>query len=98
MVVSNHKMKTIDLLSLRNPFLGQITALLVTLMQKLNEINDLQINNIMLERYEANKLLDIISIHLNQKIKKLSLINLTTNHCRLHQLDMFTKLQVCIDI
>lgn len=79
-----------------NPFLGQIITLLVKLMQTLNAITDLQITNLMMERYEANKLMDTISIHINRTIKKLSLINLTMNHCRLHQLDMFTKLEVRI--
>lgn len=59
---------------------------------------ELELVDLVLERYEANSLMDQISIGLSQSLKVLSIINLTTNHCPLQQISMLSNLEVSIVI
>lgn len=74
--------------------LGSIVTALIKLLSISHNLTELILVDLAVERYEANRLLDHLSITLNQRLKRLSLINLTNNHCFLTQIAMFSNLQV----
>lgn len=59
-------------------------------MQKLG---DLELIDLVLEKYEANSLMDQLSLSL-QSLKQISIINLTLNHCPIQQIMMISNLEV----
>lgn len=72
----------------------------MNLLSNLQSLNELALMNLAVERFEANRLLDRLSVALSTKIKRLTLINVTANHCSLPQIAMFSNLEVgllCID-
>lgn len=77
---------------------GQLIASLRQLISKLHTLNELNLNNLTLERIEANSLMDQICKTLCSTLQKLSLENLTVNHCCLQQITMLSNLEVCIFI
>lgn len=60
-------------------------------MQKLRE---LELVDLVLERFEANGLMDQMAINLSQSLKVLSVVNFTINHCPLQQIAMMSNLEV----
>lgn len=70
--------------------IGSFKKLLLTL----KNLCDLTLVDLVLVRYEANSLMDLIGMHMSRTLKLLSCINLTTNHCSIHQIGMLYNLQV----
>lgn len=64
------------------------------LLPHLKDLSELAVLNMSVERFEANRLLDCISLALSAKLKHLTLVNLTERHCSLAQIGMFSNLQV----
>lgn len=62
----------------------------------MRKLCDLQLVDLVLEKYEANSLMDLISLCLNQTLKELVAINLTISHCPLQQIGMLSNLKVHI--
>lgn len=77
-------------------FSGEITTALKNLLSNLQSLKEVILTDLILERFEANRLMDHVSFSLYNKIDKIALINLTVNHCPLLQLNMFSNLKVCI--
>lgn len=71
-------------------------ASLKQLISKLHKLNELNLNDLTLERIEANSLMDQICKTLSSTLQKLSIENLTVNHCCLQQIAMLSNLEVCI--
>lgn len=76
--------------------LGRLMASLKQLISKLHKLNELNLNDLTLERIEANSLMDQICKTLSSTLQKLSIENLTVNHCCLQQIAMLSNLEVCI--
>lgn len=64
----------------------------------MEKLNDLALVDLVLMKYEANSLLDLIGMHLNRTLKQFTCINLTINHCPIHQIGMLYNLQVILVI
>lgn len=75
-------------------FLGQLIGSFKKLLPKMQKLCDLELVDLLLERYEANSLMDQMSISLNHSLKVLSAVNLTINHCPLQQIAMMSNLEV----
>lgn len=74
--------------------LGSIVTALIKLLSSSHSLTELILADLAVERYEANRMLDHLSVALSQRLKRLSLINLTNNHCFFTQIAMFSNLQV----
>lgn len=74
--------------------IGLIVTALMNLLSNIHNLNELALKNLVVERFEANRLLDRLSVALSTKIKRLTLVNLTENHCSLPQIAMFSNLEV----
>lgn len=74
--------------------LGLIVTALIKLLTSSQNLSELILVDLAVERYEANRILDHLSVTLSQQLKRLSLINLTSNHCFLTQIAMFSNLKV----
>lgn len=57
-------------------------------------LRSLKLTDLVLERFDANHLLDRISQVSSRSLLRLELINLTTVHCPMTQIGMLTNLQV----
>ncbi|XP_031622465.1 uncharacterized protein LOC116340235 [Contarinia nasturtii] len=73
---------------------GQLIGSFKKLLSKMPNLCELELVDLVLERYEANSLMDQISIGLSQSLKVLSIINLTVNHCPLQQISMLSNLEI----
>lgn len=63
------------------------------LLPKMPKLNELELIDLVLEKYEANSLMDQLSLCL-QSLKQISIINLTLNHCPIQQIMMISTLEV----
>lgn len=70
--------------------IGSFKKLLLTM----KKLCDLALVDLVLVTYEANSLMDLISMHLNRTLNEFSCINLTINHCPIHQIGMMYNLKV----
>lgn len=66
------------------------------MLSEIKKLRELELIDFVLEKYEANSLMDHISLCLNQCLRKFSIINLTINHCPLQQISMLSNLEVNI--
>lgn len=73
---------------------GLVVSALMHLLLRLPNLTELVVINLCVERYEANRLLDYISVALSASMKHLTLVNLTESHCALTQIEMFSNLEV----
>lgn len=73
---------------------GQLIASLKKMCSHLLHLKYLKLTDLVLERFDANHLLDEISRVCNQGLTQLELINITTLHCPMTQIGMFENLQV----
>lgn len=64
------------------------------MLSETKKLREFELFDLVLDKYEANSLMDHICLCLNQSIKILSVINLTINHCPLQQVSMLTNLEV----
>lgn len=64
------------------------------LLPKMPKLIELELIDLVLEKYEANSLMDQLSLCL-QSLKQISIINLTLNHCPAQQIMMISNLEVC---
>lgn len=64
------------------------------LLTRMSKLCDLILVDLVLEKYEANSLMDVISLQLNQSMKEFTAINLTVNHCPFQQVAMLSNLKV----
>lgn len=60
----------------------------------MENLTELKLTDLVLDRYEANSLMDRASICLNQSLKQFKAINFTLNHCPLRQIGMLFNLEV----
>ncbi|XP_055535829.1 uncharacterized protein LOC129724722 isoform X2 [Wyeomyia smithii] len=75
---------------------GQLLAALKKLMLNLPNLQTLKLVDLMLERYEANHLLDEVLEACCLGLKRLHLINLTMVHCPVMHMGLFLNLQVLV--
>ncbi|XP_055317479.1 F-box only protein 39 [Sitodiplosis mosellana] len=73
---------------------GQVIGSFRKLLPKMQKLCQLELVDLVLERYEANKLLDQMSISLSHSLKLLSAVNLTNFHCPLQQIAMMSNLEI----
>lgn len=73
---------------------GQLLASLKRLMLNLPNLQTLKLVDLMLERYEANHLLDEVLDACCLVLKRLHLINVTLVHCPVMHIGLFLNLQV----
>lgn len=73
---------------------GQLLAALKRLMTNLTNLQTLKLVDLMLERYEANHLLDEVLESCCLVLKRLYLINVTMVHCPIMHIGLFLNLQV----
>lgn len=73
---------------------GQLLAALKRLMYNLPHLQTLKLVDLMLERYEANHLLDEVLEACCLVLKRLHLINVTMVHCPVMHIGLFLNLQV----
>lgn len=76
---------------------GQLLASLKRLMTNLTNLQTLKLVDLMLERYEANHLLDEVLESCCLVLKRLYLINVTMVHCPIMHIGLFLNLQVGIE-
>lgn len=74
--------------------LGQLIAAFKQFYSKCKALKRLELIDLVLERYEANKLFDVIARGNVHNVKMLLAINVTIVHCPLIQIGMFHCLQV----
>ncbi|XP_039436967.1 uncharacterized protein LOC120418586 [Culex pipiens pallens] len=75
---------------------GQLLASLKRLMTNLTNLQTLKLVDLMLERYEANHLLDEVLESGCLVLKRLYLINVTMVHCPIMHIGLFLNLQVLV--
>lgn len=76
---------------------GQLVASLKQLCSHLPMLSYLELIDLVLQRYEANHLMDEVSRVCSRSLCILSSINITTVHCPLLQIGLMDKLKVgCI--
>ncbi|XP_053685778.1 uncharacterized protein LOC128735313 [Sabethes cyaneus] len=75
---------------------GQLLAALKKLMLNLPNLQTLKLVDLMLERYEANHLLDEVLEACCLGLKRLHLINVTMVHCPVMHMGLFLNLQVLV--
>lgn len=73
---------------------GQMLASMKKFMALINELKTLKLVDLMLERYEANHLLDEVLESSCMSLKHLNLINVTMYHCPIMHVGLFLNLQV----
>lgn len=73
---------------------GQLLASLKRLMHNLPNLQTLKLVDLMLERYEANHLLDEVLDACCLVLRRLHLINVTMVHCPVMHAALFLNLQV----
>lgn len=73
---------------------GQMLASMKKFMSLINELKTLKLVDLMLERYEANHLLDEVLESSCMSLKHLHLINVTMYHCPIMHVGLFLNLQV----
>lgn len=81
---------TIDLIQ----FVGQLMSTFKNLLKRMSKLCDLRLIDQVLEKYEANSLMDVISLQLNKSMKEFTAINLTVNHCPFQQIAILSNLKV----
>ncbi|XP_050092027.1 uncharacterized protein LOC126575393 [Anopheles aquasalis] len=75
---------------------GQLLAALKRLMLCLTNLHSLSLVDLMLERYEANHLLDEVLESCCLVLRRLCLVNVTSVHCPIMHIGLFLNLQVLI--
>uniref|UniRef100_A0A182IL67 Uncharacterized protein n=1 Tax=Anopheles atroparvus TaxID=41427 RepID=A0A182IL67_ANOAO len=75
---------------------GQLLAALKRLMLCLTALRSLSLVDLILERYEANHLLDEVLESCCLVLRRLCLVNVTTVHCPIMHIGLFLNLQVLI--
>ena len=75
---------------------GQLLAELKRLLSNLDRLQDLQLTDLMLDRYEAKHLLDEVLLSGQMMLRRLSLVNATTVHCPIMHVGLFLNLQVIV--
>ncbi|KMY95214.1 F-box only protein 39 [Drosophila simulans] len=73
---------------------GQLLRVLKELLLRLTDLHTLKLVDFVLERYEANHLLDEVVCSCCTKMKVLNLVNVTTMHCPIMHVGLFLNLQV----
>lgn len=73
---------------------GQLLAELKRLLGNLDRLQNLQLTDLMLDRYEAKHLLDEVLQAGQMQLLRLSLVNVTTVHCPIMHVGLFLNLQV----
>lgn len=74
---------------------GQLLAELKRLLGNLaTRLRNLQLTDLMLDRYEAKHLLDEVLQSGQMVLRRLSLVNVTTGHCPIMHIGLFFNLQV----
>lgn len=72
---------------------GELMGSFKKLLPKMQKLRELELNDLVLEKYEANRLMDQMSLCLHS-LKQVTLTNLTINHCPLQQITMLSNLKV----
>ncbi|XP_058065276.1 uncharacterized protein LOC131214943 [Anopheles bellator] len=75
---------------------GQLLAALKRLMYCLTNLTSLSLVDLMLERYEANHLLDEVLESCCLVLRRLCLVNVTSVHCPIMHIGLFLNLQVLV--
>lgn len=73
---------------------GQLLKGLKELMLRLTDLHTLKLVDFVLERFEANHLLDEVVCSCCTKMRVLNLVNVTTTHCAIMHVGLFLNLQV----
>ncbi|XP_032596900.1 uncharacterized protein LOC6568986 [Drosophila grimshawi] len=73
---------------------GQLLKGLKELMLRLSDLHTLKLIDFVLERFEANHLLDEVVCSCCTKMRVLNLVNVTTTHCPIMHVGLFLNLQV----
>lgn len=73
---------------------GQLLKGLKELLQRLTDLHTLKLVDFVLERFEANHLLDEVVCSCCTKMRVLNLVNVTTTHCPIMHVGLFLNLQV----
>lgn len=73
---------------------GQLLKGLKELMLRLTDLHTLKLVDFVLERFEANHLLDEVVCSCCTKMRVLNLVNVTTTHCPIMHVGLFLNLQV----
>ncbi|EDW48661.1 GM21995 [Drosophila sechellia] len=73
---------------------GQLLRVLKELLLRLTDLHTLKLVDFVLERYEANHLLDEVVCSCCTKMRVLNLVNVTTMHCPIMHVGLFLNLQV----
>lgn len=73
---------------------GQLLKGLKELLQRLTDLHTLKLIDFVLERFEANHLLDEVVCSCCTKMRVLNLVNVTTMHCPIMHVGLFLNLQV----
>jgi len=76
---------------------GQLLRVLKELLLRLTDLHTLKLVDFVLERYEANHLLDEVVCSCCTKMRVLNLVNVTTMHCPIMHVGLFLNLQVKTD-
>lgn len=75
---------------------GQLLSELKRLLGNLDRLQNLQLTDLMLDRYEAKHLLDEVLLSGQMVLRRLSLVNVTTVHCPIMHVGLFLNLQVIL--
>lgn len=75
---------------------GQLLAVLKSLLANLTKLKSLKLVDLVLERYEANHLLDEVLDSCCTILRYLNLINVTTVHCPILHIGLFLNLQILV--
>ncbi|XP_055610957.1 LOW QUALITY PROTEIN: uncharacterized protein LOC129757692 [Uranotaenia lowii] len=75
---------------------GQLLAALKRLMRNLPKLHTLKLVDLILERYEANHLLDEVLEMCCMVLRRLHLVNVTMVHCPVMHIGLFLNLQVLV--
>ncbi|XP_020799248.1 F-box only protein 39 [Drosophila serrata] len=73
---------------------GQLLKGLKELLLRLTDLHTLKLVDFVLERFEANHLLDEVVCSCCTKMRVLNLVNVTTTHCPIMHVGLFLNLQV----
>lgn len=72
--------------------IGQLMASLRRLLLNAVDLREITLVDLILERFEANKLMDTISRAVS--LQRLNIVNLSQNHCPIPQIAMLSHLEV----
>lgn len=73
---------------------GEMLRTLKILMSKLSKLQNLKLTDLVLERFEANRLLDEIAENCHFTLRHLNIVNVTVVHCPILHIGCFFNLQV----